>query len=63
MAESNGMDDVFAKLNPIVEPDKCPRCGKSLIHWGNDLKCRDCGYLYYDEWLGIWRVKPYEEQS
>lgn len=47
---------------PIV-PMKCPRCGRKVIFEPNDkYRCESCGELYYDHWLGIWRISvPPEE--
>lgn len=42
-----------------IQPMKCPRCGKTVIFDRDDtIRCEDCGELYFDNWLGIWRVKP-----
>ena len=52
------MDDV----TPIV-PMRCPRCGKRVIFEPNDrYRCPECGELYYDQWLGIWRIRSNEEE-
>lgn len=42
-------------INP---PDKCPRCGKDIVTTPEGLHyCPGCGCLYYDDHLGIWRIK------
>lgn len=36
---------------------RCPRCNKPVIFERDDtLRCEDCGKLYFDNWLGIYRV-------
>ena len=47
----------------VVTPDRCPRCGKKVVYREDgSIFCEDCGELYYDQWLGIWRIKPkYDE--
>ena len=38
--------------------DRCPRCGKVIVTTPDGKHiCPGCGYLYYDEHLGIWRIK------
>ncbi len=56
------MDEMANPVIPI-KPMRCPRCGKKVIFEPNDkIRCEDCGELYYDQWLGIWRIyKPSEE--
>lgn len=67
MAETNRVDDIlrvddFDKdyVAPI-KPMRCPRCG-TKVTFENDgrIVCDDCGELYYDNWLGIWRILPIE---
>ena len=56
-------------IEEVEVPTKCPRCGKQVaIHGEGDrmeglsFRCMGgCGELYYDKWLGIWRVKPDQE--
>ena len=53
MAVPDRVDDIQR-----VKPDRCPRCGKEIVIVEDDkIKCPDCGELYYDEWLGIYRIK------
>lgn len=41
-----------------IKPLRCPRCGKKVIFERDDrMYCEDCGELYFDNWLGIWRIK------
>ena len=60
------MDEMVDSVVPI-RPTRCPRCGKEIIFKPNDkyeypYECPDCGELYYDKWLGIWRIyRPPEE--
>ncbi len=44
-------------------PKRCPRCGKEIMTT-TDKKCwcLGCGELYYDEHLGVWRIKYYNEK-
>lgn len=47
---------------PVI-PTVCPRCGKKVVVKGVEtIECKECGELYYDPWLGIWRIKRYEEK-
>lgn len=51
-----GEMDVFN----VEAPTKCPKCGKDImIIPGPEVKhiCPGCGDLYYDEHLGVWRIK------
>ena len=49
----DGMADSVKPITPMV----CPRCGKKVIFEANDrIRCEDCGALYFDNWLGIWRI-------
>ena len=51
------MDELNYDDRPI-KPMRCPRCGKVVIFKDDDeIECEDCGELYYDPWLGIWRIK------
>lgn len=44
-----------------IVPMRCPRCGKTVIFHHNDTyECPDCGELYFDNWLGIWRIQRTE---
>ena len=44
-------------------PKKCPRCGKDIVHTSDkDHICPGCGELYYDEHLGVWRIKYYNKK-
>lgn len=44
-----------------IRPMRCPRCGKRVIFKEDDaFECPDCGELYYDGWLGIYRIKDPE---
>lgn len=48
-------------------PKRCPRCGKTIFE--TDTKeleqkeyiCPGCGELYYDEHLGVWRIRYCEK--
>lgn len=56
------MED-FNENKPII-PMTCPRCGKKTEFKDADrFICKECGELYFDDWLGIWRVKPVEHES
>lgn len=46
-----------AEENCPIKPMRCPRCGKKVI-FENDgrIMCEDDGELYFDNWLGIWRI-------
>lgn len=57
------MDEMANPVIPI-KPMRCPRCGKKVIfeHDDDKIRCEDCGELYYDQWLGIWRIyRPPED--
>ena len=42
-----------------IQPLLCPRCRKPVKFNEDDtIECKDCGELYPDRWLGIWRVRP-----
>ena len=57
------MDEVHYDDRPIA-PMLCPRCGKKIIFHPNDeIECPSCGFLYYDQWLGIWRIKRTEVEE
>lgn len=48
-------------------PKRCPRCGKTIFETPDRLEqkkyiCPGCGELYYDEHLGVWRIKYYNEK-
>ncbi len=44
------------RINPIAVL-RCPRCGKKTIFKDEECyECPDCGELYFDGTLGIWRV-------
>ena len=50
--------------DPVIKPMRCPRCGKRVIFRENgDIICDDCGRLYYDQWLGIWRIERTEVEE
>ena len=59
------MDQMADRMNDEVHvPDRCPRCGKSIITYigsaedGKDkYVCPDCGELYYDDCLDIFRIR------
>lgn len=57
------MNDTHSEEDKPIEPMTCPRCGKKVIFGpGGNIRCEDCGKLYYDGWLGIWRIeRPKEE--
>lgn len=41
-----------------IQPMKCPRCMQPVIFEDNDrIVCKTCGPLYFDNWLGIWRIQ------
>lgn len=45
----------------IEVPKRCPRCGKEIVRTSDkDHFCPGCGELYYDEHLGVWRIKHYK---
>lgn len=47
-----------------IKPMICPRCGKAVIFDGEDIiRCETCGELYYDNWLGIWRIQRTEAEE
>ena len=60
------------RIEEVEVPTKCPRCGKhvdvTVYGLGNQIenysfRCSgNCGGLYYDRWLGIWRIKPTTEE-
>ena len=58
------------RIEDIVIPIRCPRCGKPVaVHGEGDrmeglsFRCMGgCGELYYDKWLGIWRIKSNVEE-
>lgn len=53
------MDEVADR---VIVPTVCPRCGKNVTILSDErIKCKECGELYYDHWLGIWRIQRYEE--
>lgn len=55
--------DEMDNATPIA-PMRCPRCGEKVIFKPNDeYECPDCGKLYYDNWLGIWRINRHEEED
>ena len=55
----DGMDDIQR-----IVPMFCPRCGEKVIFKEDDnIECPACGELYYDPWLGIYRIKPYEDKT
>ena len=57
------MDKMADRVIPIV-PMRCPRCGKKVIFESNDrVRCEECGTLYYDKWLGIWRIQRTEVEE
>ena len=59
MDESNELDDIQR-----IKPLRCPRCGRPVIFKADDhMVCNECGELYYDQWLGIYRIKPYVEET
>lgn len=63
MAESNGMDDILRleEEDAPIKPMRCPRCGKKVIfETDGRIMCYECGELYFDNWLGIWRILPTE---
>lgn len=68
VAASDRVDDILRlEEDPNVEevapikPMRCPRCGKKVIFKTDGrIVCEDCGELYYDCWLGIWRILPIE---
>lgn len=55
--------DEMDNATPIA-PMRCPRCGERVIFKPNDeYECPDCGKLYYDNWLGIWRIQRNEVEE
>ena len=51
----------------LEAPDRCPRCGKIIMIIPDRLEkkkhvCPGCGELYYDEHLGVWRIR-YNEKA
>lgn len=58
------------RIEEIHIPNKCPRCGNPIaVHGEGDrleglsFRCTgECGELYYDQWLGIFRIKPTTEE-
>ena len=58
------------RIEDIVIPSRCPRCGVPVIIHGEgdrmeglSFHCMGgCGELYYDKWLGIWRIKSNVEE-
>lgn len=57
------MDDMADNVIPI-KPMRCPRCGKVTIFEPDDtVKCENCGTLYFDNWLGIWRIQRTEVEE
>lgn len=58
------MNDIHSEEEKPIEPMTCPRCGERVIFEPKGkIRCEDCGELYYDGWLGIWRVKPENDDS
>lgn len=58
------MSDIHSEEDKPIAPMTCPRCQKKVIFEPNGkIKCEDCGELYYDQWLGIWRIKPENDDS
>ena len=58
------MSDPYSEEDKPIVPMRCPRCMKKVqILSGGHYKCEDCGELYYDEWLGIWRIRPENDDS
>ena len=55
------MDKMADHVIPI-KPMRCPRCGRKVIFSNDseDIYCVDCGKMYYDQWLGIWRIDASE---
>ena len=54
------MDEKSYDDGPI-KPMFCPRCGEKVIFKEDDgIECPVCGDLYYDMWLGIWRINRHE---
>lgn len=52
------MDKMADSVIPI-KPMRCPRCGaKVKFETDGRIMCDDCGELYFDNWLGIWRIQP-----
>lgn len=49
----------------LEAPKRCPRCGKEIMITPVSKKyiCPGCGELYYDEHLGVWRIKYSEKES
>lgn len=46
----------------IEAPKRCPRCGKDIVTASDSkLYCPGCGELYYDEHLGVWRIRYSEK--
>ena len=48
----------------LEAPKKCPRCGETIMirPISKVYICPECGELYYDEHLGVWRIKYYNEK-
>lgn len=47
-----------------IKPMRCPRCNRVVIFKDDDtIECEVCGELYFDNWLGIYRVKPESEEE
>ena len=57
------MDGMDHDDKPVV-PERCPRCGMKIILQSEDkFECPACGTLYYDPWLGIWRIQYREVEE
>ena len=48
----------------VPVPRLCPRCGASVIFNGESYICTQCKKeLYYDRWLGIFRLRSVENEE
>ena len=48
----------------VPVPNLCPRCGTPVIYNGKSYICTKCEQeLYYDRWLGIFRLRSIENEE
>lgn len=58
------MDDERSYDDGPIKPMFCPRCCEKVTFNDDDtIECPSCGKLYFDMWLGIWRVQRDEEKG